>query len=143
MWYLLDGTPIHRTALIYDYLDKTFPDRWIGKGDPFRWPPQPPDLTKLHVFLWGFVKNQVYRRPPKIVLVCSLIILICNNYVIDRSTQIFRWGKFISGKLFVSLYLLYLVLDCCELYVFSASSLAPNKKIKTTSSSLPKYFFFQ
>ena len=46
------------------YLDETFPERWIGRGggDSWRaWPPRSPDLTPLDFFLWGYVKDRVYR----------------------------------------------------------------------------------
>lgn len=64
MWYLHDGAPVHHTAVIHDHLNNTFPNRWIGRGSPFLWPPRSPDLTKMDFFLWGFVKDQVYRIPP-------------------------------------------------------------------------------
>jgi hypothetical protein len=28
------------------------------------WPPQPPDLTTADFFLWGYLKDKVYRRQP-------------------------------------------------------------------------------
>ena len=32
-----DGAPPHFAADVRRFLDKTFPGRWIGRGDPIRW----------------------------------------------------------------------------------------------------------
>lgn len=64
MWYLHDGAPVHHTAAIQDHLNNAFPNRWVGRGSPFPWPPRSPDLTKMDFFLWGYVKDQVYRLQP-------------------------------------------------------------------------------
>jgi hypothetical protein len=38
------------------------------------WPPRHPDLTPCDFFLWGFVKEAVYVRPPLTTLVDLKII---------------------------------------------------------------------
>jgi hypothetical protein len=45
---------------IRDCLDATFPNRWLGRDGPIAWPPRSPDITPLHFFLWGYVKDKVY-----------------------------------------------------------------------------------
>jgi hypothetical protein len=35
--------------------------RWIGTSGPIAWPPKSPNLTPLDFFLWGYVKNTVYK----------------------------------------------------------------------------------
>ena len=42
-------------------LNDTFPERWIGRDGPIPWPPRSPDITPLDFFLWGYVKDIVYR----------------------------------------------------------------------------------
>lgn len=79
MWYLHDGAPVHHTALIHEHLNNEFPDRWIGRGGPFQWPPRSPDLTKMDFFLWGYVKDEVYKVPPT-----------TKENMKDRITQVFR-----------------------------------------------------
>lgn len=64
MWFLHDGAPVHHTEMIHNFLNNQFPERWIGRGGPIRWPPRSPDLTKIDFFLWGFVKNEVYKIQP-------------------------------------------------------------------------------
>lgn len=64
MWYLHDGAPVHHTAPIHRHLNNNFPRRWIGRGGPCKWPPRSPDLTKMDFFMWGYVKDKVYKTPP-------------------------------------------------------------------------------
>lgn len=56
-----DGAPAHFARLVRDYLDIVFPNRWIGRNGPIQWPPRSPDLTPLDFFLWGFLKDRVFR----------------------------------------------------------------------------------
>jgi hypothetical protein len=35
--------------------------RWIDRGGPKAWPPRLPDLTLQDFFLWGYMKNTVYK----------------------------------------------------------------------------------
>ena len=42
--------------------DATFPLRWIGRRGPVEWPPRSPDLTPPDFFLWGLLKDRVYRH---------------------------------------------------------------------------------
>jgi hypothetical protein len=67
MWYQHDGAPAHFSRAVRDYLDQTYPGRWIGKGGPVAWPPRSPDLTSLDFFLWGHVKSLVYATPVETV----------------------------------------------------------------------------
>ena len=45
--YQLDGAPGHRTSLVTNFLDETFPNRWWGNRGPMHWAPRSPDLTPL------------------------------------------------------------------------------------------------
>ncbi|CAH2005693.1 unnamed protein product [Acanthoscelides obtectus] len=40
------------------------PHRWLGRAEPVRCLPRSPDLTKMAYFLWGYVKEEVYKTPP-------------------------------------------------------------------------------
>lgn len=64
MWLQHDGSPVHYSAEVRNYLDEEFPNRWIGRGGPVEWPPRSPDLTKIDFFLWGYVKEKVFQTPP-------------------------------------------------------------------------------
>ena len=37
----------------------------MGRGGPIDWPARFPDLTLSDCFLWGQVKDLVYRDPPR------------------------------------------------------------------------------
>jgi len=56
-----DGAPPHWGLHVRQFLNETFPDRWIGTDGPTPWPPRSPYITPLDFFLWGYVKNIVHR----------------------------------------------------------------------------------
>jgi hypothetical protein len=64
LWYQHDGAPPHFLAAVREHLDTTFPDKWIGRGGPVHWPARSPDLSPLDFFLWGYVKDRVYKTQP-------------------------------------------------------------------------------
>ena len=60
-----DGAPPHWGLIVRDFLNETFPNRWIGRTGPTPWPPRSPDITPLDFFLCGYVKDRVYRTPVR------------------------------------------------------------------------------
>lgn len=64
LWFQQDGAPAHFGIQVRHFLDATFPNRWIGRRGKIEWPPRSPDLTPLDFFLWGFLKDRVYRTKP-------------------------------------------------------------------------------
>jgi len=46
-----DGTPPHYAQYVCEYLDQTFPDRWIERRGAIEWLPRSPDLSSLDFFL--------------------------------------------------------------------------------------------
>ncbi|KAJ4445784.1 hypothetical protein ANN_12469 [Periplaneta americana] len=61
--FLHDGASAHFSRTARRYLDRKFPDRWIGRGGPIAWPPRSPDLNPLDFYLWGHLKSLVYSSP--------------------------------------------------------------------------------
>ncbi|KAJ4452300.1 hypothetical protein ANN_03820 [Periplaneta americana] len=61
--FLHDGTPAHFSRTARQYLDRRFPDRWIGRGGPIAWPPRSSDLNPLDFYLRGYLKLLVYSSP--------------------------------------------------------------------------------
>jgi hypothetical protein len=59
-----DGAAPHYALSVRKWLDQKFPDRWIGRRGPIEWPPRSPDLTPCDFFLWGWLKERVYRDQP-------------------------------------------------------------------------------
>lgn len=80
-----DGAPPHWRLTVRDWLNATFPHRWIGRlPSPMQWPPRSPDLTPLDFFLWGFIKSKVYRTPcPNLAALRQRIIEAFNEVPAD------------------------------------------------------------
>lgn len=57
-----DGAPCHYATQVRNYLDRMYPNRWIGRNGPIRWPPRSPDLNPIDFFVWGFYKEITYAR---------------------------------------------------------------------------------
>lgn len=60
-----DGAPPHYAAEVRTWLNKKFPGKWIGRRGAIEWAPRSPDLTPLDFFLWGYLKQKVYKTPVK------------------------------------------------------------------------------
>lgn len=50
LWFQQDGAPPHYSVAVRNYLNNTFPERWIGRRGTIEWPPRSPDLTPLDFF---------------------------------------------------------------------------------------------
>lgn len=61
-WFQHDGAPPHNQGTVRDYLQVKFPNSWIGRNAPVLWPPRSPDLSVLDFYLWGVIKNTVYKK---------------------------------------------------------------------------------
>ncbi len=57
-----DGAPPHYAINVREFLDESFPQRWIGRRGPVEWPTRSPDLTPLDFWLWGYLKSKVYEH---------------------------------------------------------------------------------
>lgn len=64
LWFQHDGAPAHFALRVRRVLDENFPHRWIGRRGTIEWPPRSPDLTPLDYFLWGYLKERVYKIRP-------------------------------------------------------------------------------
>jgi len=56
------GAPPHFHQDVRAYLDKNLPGQWIGRRGAVEFPPRSPDLTPLDFYLWGTLKDVVYRK---------------------------------------------------------------------------------
>lgn len=79
MWFQQDGCPAHTSTTARRLLNDMFPDRWIDIRGPVEYPPRSPDLTVLDYYLWGRIKDLVYRERPT-----------TRNNMIDRITEAIR-----------------------------------------------------
>jgi hypothetical protein len=64
MFFQQDGCPAHTAVISRATLDRLFPHRWLGIRGPVPFPPRSPDLTVLDYYLWGRLKDIVYRERP-------------------------------------------------------------------------------
>jgi hypothetical protein len=67
LWFQHDGAPAHYEEDVRQWLNATFPGRWIRRGGPIAWPPRSPHLTQMDFFLWGHLKEQVYAVSPRTI----------------------------------------------------------------------------
>jgi hypothetical protein len=58
-----NGAPTHFSLIARNYLDRVFPQRWIGNGGSLAWSARSLDFTPLDFFLWGHLKSLVYEIP--------------------------------------------------------------------------------
>jgi hypothetical protein len=65
IFFMQDGAPAHYASDVREWLDKNFPGRWIGRRGPIEWPARSPDLTPADFFLWGYLKDIVYKSKPR------------------------------------------------------------------------------
>ena len=57
-----DGATAHTAKQSVDVLRREFPNRLISRFGDVNWPSRSPDLTPPNFFLWGYLKNRVYRN---------------------------------------------------------------------------------
>jgi hypothetical protein len=62
MFYMHDGALAHYAQSIRDFLDRTFPNRWIDRHGPIDWPARSLDWTATASFLWGLIKDRQHQR---------------------------------------------------------------------------------
>lgn len=79
MWMQMDGCPSHNGRMVTDYLNATYPDRWIGRFGAKHYPARSPDFTPLDFYLWSRLKTEVYRTAVQSVEELELKIRdVCN-----------------------------------------------------------------
>ena len=65
--FIEDGASTHYTNIVRDLLNNAFLGRWNRRRGPYDWPACSPDLTPCDFFLWGWAKDENYRREPRII----------------------------------------------------------------------------
>jgi hypothetical protein len=61
-YFQQDGATPHTTQANLQYLSDFFGDRVISRGTNTPWPPRSPDLTPLEFSVFGYLKNEMYKR---------------------------------------------------------------------------------
>lgn len=89
-WFMQDGARPHRTDKVFRFLHEYFGNRVIALDYPqftdtgIAWPPYSPDLTPCDFFLWGALKDTVYRNNPATLdELESLIGVACDSISVE------------------------------------------------------------
>lgn len=61
IYYQQDGCPPHNARITTDLLNEEFGQNWIGTRGPISWPARSCDLTPLDFFLWGRLKDLIFK----------------------------------------------------------------------------------
>jgi len=61
MYFQHDEAPPHYTRHVREYLNESFPNRWLDRGGAVAWPPRSPDLILLDYYVWGHMKTLAYE----------------------------------------------------------------------------------
>jgi hypothetical protein len=69
-YFQQDGAPAHTARNTAPFLQTYFANRIISKSSRYLetaidWPPRSPDLTPPDFFLWGHLKDHIYKNDPK------------------------------------------------------------------------------
>ena len=64
MIFMQDGAPPHYATSVRNFLNDEIPGRWLGHRGPHEWPARSCDITPCDFFLWGWAKDEVYKRSP-------------------------------------------------------------------------------
>ena len=62
LWLMQDGAPAHIGRNVRAWMQQNFEECEIGRYGSIHWPARSPDLTPMDFFVWGWVKDQVYRH---------------------------------------------------------------------------------
>ena len=86
-----DGAPAHYHRDVRAYLDDRLPGHWIGRRGAFEFPARSPDLTPLDFYLWGTLKDVVYRRKPATIAILQQeIVTACAAITLDTLDNVVR-----------------------------------------------------
>lgn len=98
MYLQNDGAPAHVQRNVREWLDETFPGRWIGRNGPVPWPARSPDLNPLDYYLWGHMKTIVYATEVQTREELLQRIEMAANTVRENHDQILRATRAITRR---------------------------------------------
>jgi hypothetical protein len=62
IWFQMDGCPAHNSREVREYVQNVFNGLTIGPNYTINWPARSPDLSPNDFFLWGHIKNVIYKN---------------------------------------------------------------------------------
>lgn len=63
-WFQQDGATAHTARVSLDKLRQMFPARLVSLRGDVGWPARSPDLSICDFFLWGYLKEKVFKHRP-------------------------------------------------------------------------------
>ena len=63
-WFQQDGETAHTSLIAKEWLTNQFGNKIIFHHMEFPWPARSPGFSPLDYFLWGYVKDNVFKRQP-------------------------------------------------------------------------------
>ena len=110
LFFQQDGAAPHYAVIVREWIDEKFPGCWIGRCGSFNWPAPSPDLTPCYFFLWGYLKDIVFKEPctsitqrqNRIQEVCAGITKamrrkLCHSVAQRRCDYLEKDGQFLSS----------------------------------------------
>ena len=67
VWFQQDGATAHTAHQSMSVLREMFPSRLVSLRGDIGWPARSPDLAPCDFFLWGYLKDRVFRIRPKTI----------------------------------------------------------------------------
>lgn len=64
LWFQQDGATAHTARISMDKLRQMFPARLVSLRGDVGWPARSPDLSMCDFFLWGYLKEKVFKHRP-------------------------------------------------------------------------------
>ena len=65
VWFQQDGATAHTARRSLGVLREMFPGRLISLRGDVEWPARSPDLSPCDFFLWGYLKEKVFKHRPR------------------------------------------------------------------------------
>lgn len=69
-WFIQDGAPLHQTGKVFDTINNVFGAQVIdyqyqnNHPGTLHWPSYSPDIILCNFYLWGHMKDIVYKKKP-------------------------------------------------------------------------------
>jgi len=64
IWFQQDGATAHTARVSMTKLRQMFPTHLVSLRGDLRWPARSPDLSICDFFLWGYLKEKVFKHRP-------------------------------------------------------------------------------
>lgn len=64
IWFQQDGATAHTAQISMRKLRQMFPERLVSLRGDLGWPARSPDLSICDFFLWGYLKEKVFKHRP-------------------------------------------------------------------------------